>query len=239
MLISSTILPGRVYSYQAVIKHTVLPLPRRLLPMPTKTFSTEATLNLVALGFWIPSTATANNRPTLIISTSMTYKQLKFNMFTRVVTLLPHPLSSTLAWTCSSTFTSWDPYFSEWSRSPQKSTPITLRTLRVVLLSSLSLNPPIPLLPLNSYRMNLLLFRMDTEQEKRQSWRRGPTPRPLTSRTGEQLTEGTDPGTKLPWFKSQLGHLPASDLRHITEPMSQFSHLSNWESAHSYLIGLL
>lgn len=238
MLISSTILPGRVYSYQAVIKHTVLPLPRRLSPMPTKTLSTEAASNLVALGFWIPSTATANNRPTLIISTSMPYKQLKFNMFTPVITLSPHPLSSTLAWTCSSTFTSWDPYFSERSLSPPEP-PITLITLRVVLLSSLSLNPPILLLPLNIYRMNLLLFRMDTEQETRQSWRRGPTPRPLTSRTGEQLTEGTDPGTKLAWFKSQLGHLPASDLGHITEPMSHFSHLSNWESAHSYLTGLL
>lgn len=121
MLISSTILPGRVYSYQAVIKHTVLPLPRRLSPMPAKTLSTEAASNLVALGFWIPSTATANNRPTLIISTSMPYKQLKFNMFTPVITLSPHPLSSTLAWTCSSTFTSWDPYFSEWSLSPPES----------------------------------------------------------------------------------------------------------------------
>ena len=54
-------------------------------------------------------------RPTLIISTSMTYKQVKFNMFTPVITISPHPPSSTLAWTCSSTFTCWDPYFSEWS----------------------------------------------------------------------------------------------------------------------------
>ena len=59
------------------------------------------------------------------------------------------------------------------------------------------------------YRMNPLLFRMDVEQEKRENWRRGPMPSPPDFQDWRAVTERSDPGTKIAWFKSQLRHLPA------------------------------
>lgn len=136
----------------------------------------------------------------------MTHKHLKFNMCTTVTIISPCSSPLNLRLDCSSPAASWAPCLSDSSHHHPNGQVINLR---VILLSSLSLNPQILLLPLNIFKINPPLCRMHIEWEKRESWRGGLMPRPPKFQDWGAVIKTTDPGTKLAWFKSQLRHLRA------------------------------